>query len=149
MTTTTVSQEAVEVTQADRDAVAEFHRQSFKTLFTTTDADIDAGINRSYELLCQAFARHRQQAERGEAWRPIETAPKDGTVIDLWKLAQDGRHGKRIPDIKWDANRSFNGGIGRVAMSDAWVHADHGGEVWLAGGSFTHWQPLPTPPEAV
>lgn len=67
---TTVSQEAVEVTQADREAVAEFHRQSFKTLFTTTDADIDAGINRSYELLCQAFARHRQSAERGEvvAW---------------------------------------------------------------------------------
>lgn len=64
--TTTVSQEAVEVTQADREAVAEFHRQSFKTLFTTTDADIDAGINRSYELLCQAFARHRQSAERGE-----------------------------------------------------------------------------------
>ena len=63
---TTVSQEAVEVTQADRDAVAEFHRQSLKALFTTTDDDINAGINRAHEMLCQAFARHRQSAERGE-----------------------------------------------------------------------------------
>lgn len=49
----------VMVTQADRAAVAEFHRQSFEALFATTDADIDEGINRAHDLLCQAFARHR------------------------------------------------------------------------------------------
>lgn len=57
-------QDEVKVIQADERAVAEFHRQSFKTLFATTDADIDAGINRAHTLLCQAFARHRHQAER-------------------------------------------------------------------------------------
>jgi hypothetical protein len=49
----------VEVTQKDRDAVDEFHRQSFKALFET---DYEDGINRAHALLCQAFARHRTQA---------------------------------------------------------------------------------------
>lgn len=37
------------------------------------------------ETLAAEVARHRQQAERGEIWRPIETAPKDGT----WFLAYE------------------------------------------------------------
>jgi len=29
-------------------------------------------------------------------WQPIETAPKDGTVVDLWTI-----DGERIPDAFW------------------------------------------------
>lgn len=53
-----------EVTEEDREAVAAFHKQSFKALLGTTDAEIDAGINRAHTLLCQAFAAHRIAAER-------------------------------------------------------------------------------------
>ena len=89
-------------------------------------------------------------ARRAEAakWQDISTAPKDGTVVDLWKVAPDGRHGRRIADVRWDNNRSFNGGFARVALPDAWVHAAHRGEVYLDGGTFTHWRPLPEPPSA-
>lgn len=68
--TTTVSQEAreaeVTITQADRDAVYAFHRDSFRALFETTDEGSEDQLNRAHKLLCQAFARHRQSAERGE-----------------------------------------------------------------------------------
>lgn len=128
----TVSQEAreAEVTQADREAVAEFHRQSFKTLFTTTDADIDAGINRSYELLCQAFARHRQSAERGETWRPIDDCP-------MWELAivTDGENVAKAQKAECD----YGGFYWSIEPEDALE--------WEP----THWMPfdtLPTPPEA-
>lgn len=57
------TKELVEVVQADIDAVAAFHKASFRCLFETTDEDIDAGINRAHTLLCEAFARHRLSAE--------------------------------------------------------------------------------------
>jgi hypothetical protein len=82
---------------------------------------------------------------REDAWQPIETAPRDGTYVDLWEVARDRRHGKRIADVRWDRKRSFNGGIGRVAQPDAWCHR-HGGQVWFSGYAVTHWRPLPPPP---
>lgn len=51
-------------------------------------------------------------------WQPIETAPKDGTVIDLW-----------YPDF------------GRLA--DQWYDADDG---WFVAPNPTHWMPIPEPP---
>ena len=124
-------QDEVTVSQADERAVAEFHRQSFETLFATTDADIDAGINRAHTLLCQAFARHRHQAERETLarmeWRDIESAPKDGTRFLAW-----------CPYV------------GRVIMRIDGVHR----ETWAIdpsgrlGCNPTKWMPLPPAPEA-
>jgi len=57
--TDTPTNPAAVVEQVDIDAVASFHKQSFKALFETTDEEIDADINRAHALLCQAFARHR------------------------------------------------------------------------------------------
>lgn len=34
-------------------------------------------------------------------WQDIETAPKDGTLIDLWTL-----HGERVPDCFF--NKAYN-----------------------------------------
>lgn len=65
-----------EVTEEDREAVAAFHKQSFKALLETTDAEIDAGINRAHTLLCQAFARHRIAAERATRERVLEEAAR-------------------------------------------------------------------------
>lgn len=64
-------------------------------------------------------------------WLPIETAPKDGTTIDLWT-----KYLQRVADAKW--------------MNGRWV-------VWGTNGfespdweavfpEPTHWMPLPNPP---
>jgi len=67
----------------------------------------------------------RLRAER--EWRPIETAPKDGTRVLLWS--------------KWDA----------CAMTGAYLYrnAGVGHEGWYATGTSvapSHWMPLPEPP---
>lgn len=65
-------------------------------------------------------------------WRPIETAPKDGTRIDLWQ------HGHWITDAFWD-------------KGEGWWCVDSrysDGEPCLLAISPdpTHWRPLPAPP---
>lgn len=64
-------------------------------------------------------------------WKPIETAPKDGTPVDLWVL------GDRTADCTWNKTRKrwehwwgLDGGMGRSAVD----------------GEPTHWMPLPEPP---
>jgi len=75
-----------------------------------------------------------QPASVADGWRDIESAPKDGTEMDVWcKSALDGDDGGyRTPnawwcrsDMKW---RRY--GDERIA----WAHSP------------THWQPLPPPP---
>lgn len=86
-------------------------------------------------------------------WQPIETAPKDGTQVDLWIEGKDStvdfysasarkakgrpvRHG-RACDFKWmqkGPNRPYwypSHGLGYPLDSDLTV---------------THWMPLPAPP---
>lgn len=63
------------------------------------------------------------------AWQPIETAPKDGTIIDLW------RNGERLTGYRWKEqarNTGFFEGIpyGLSCVRDA-----------------SHWMPLPVPPQ--
>ncbi len=73
--------------------------------------------------------------EQRGGWRDIATAPKDGTIIDLWS------GDKRYADYGWNA------------AHDAWVRTER---MWR--GSHTvnarrfltdpasHWMPLPAPP---
>ena len=58
-------------------------------------------------------------------WQPIETAPRDGTYIDIWS-PRDGR----VTEVFWDTE------------GDDWVSLC---TVW--SGNPTHWMPLPEPPE--
>lgn len=59
-------------------------------------------------------------------WQPIETAPKDGTLV-----LTIGHPDTRIPSI-------FN------FKGKSW-----GPEIFLDGGYYpTHWMPLPKPPKA-
>jgi len=65
-------------------------------------------------------------------WQPIETAPKDGTVVDLWA---DGR----LANCLWERHLDDHW---RQQYSEA------------TGSSFgvsdllpTHWMPLPEPPQ--
>jgi hypothetical protein len=59
-----------------------------------------------------------------EGWKPIETAPKDGTVIDL----HHSKHG-RIRSMYWDTEDEF------------WIAEDE--DKFL-----THWISLPPPPQS-
>ena len=81
-------------------------------------------------------------------WLPIESAPKDGTIIDLWV------GGHRIPNCSWDEfapNQSTN-----FEIDGAWVHHRFDIPVdwrpWSGGygGEYppdpTHWMLPPDPP---
>jgi hypothetical protein len=61
-------------------------------------------------------------------WQPIETAPKDGTEVDLW-----------VPDDGRFTNCWFMDGI--------WLQTEDG-NTYSTGGAPTHWMPLPQPPQA-
>ena len=59
------------------------------------------------------------QATARAGWMPIETAPKDGTVIDLW-----------VPEF------------GR--LTNEWFDTEDNS--WCFPGKPTHWMPIPAPP---
>ena len=63
-------------------------------------------------------------------WQPIETAPRDGTVIDLWFA---GEWNRRMPDSCWSE------------ALKAWL-VDGRGCSYLDSPIITHWMPLPQSP---
>ena len=73
-------------------------------------------------------------------WRPIKTAPKDGTLVDIWgvnHLSYD-KHSHRMVNVKFGPVRDWMG-----QERDDWQHG--------RGEDFepTHWMPLPAPPKGV
>ena len=64
-------------------------------------------------------------------WGDISTAPKDGTLVDLWTS-----YGERVAGAKW------TNGVWREWALDGF---DSMGWVRLEGTA-THWMPLPPPP---
>ena len=83
-------------------------------------------------------------------WMPIESAPRDGRVIDLWV---SGDFARRLPDCFWGKPDHCCGEAGQYCDSE-WNSLPNG---WVdstlnepIGGDDapTHWQPLPPPPEA-
>lgn len=96
-----------------------------------TDAELIAALLDLHARSGKKWSVHKAPAARIEAltaggWRPIETAPKDGTPILAWA---------------WD-------GCGHVVI---WWD-DDGRRPWTSttGETFaedvTHWQPVPLPP---
>lgn len=75
-------------------------------------------------------------------WRPIDTAPRDGTLIEITALEDDGTPFEIWP-MRWDAelrNGLFPGAVGFWAAPDrsiTWNEDSFGGP--------THWRPLPKP----
>lgn len=66
-------------------------------------------------------------------WKPIETAPKDGTPIDLFIT-------RRWTDYVWDAE--VEGWTFAQDINNDWQDR----RTWPA--SFpTHWMPIPLPPQ--
>jgi hypothetical protein len=78
-------------------------------------------------------------------WQPIETAPRDGTEIDVWEYCHDPKwrpaehgieKGYRCTNIKW--------------LDSRWVEFDITWGDWIAlpneHYSVSHWMPIPKPP---
>jgi hypothetical protein len=74
-------------------------------------------------------------------WQPIETAPKDGTIVLLWAATED----------QWDDYDCGDEPLRRGAQVGR-ASTMQPGLWWMTGGvlkelhSPTHWMPLPTPP---
>lgn len=86
------------------------------------------------------------QVQDVAGWQSIETAPRDGTVIDLWHF-EFGRH----TGMYWGKEQHCCGEEGKYCDSE-W-HSDVDG--WIDGyqnqksseaEEFTHWMPLPAAP---
>lgn len=102
---------------------------------STAYMHVDAWNNRP---TVKAYARIEElEAELG-GWSPIFTAPKDGTLVDLWGInhLRHGKPGERIVNVRWGAVTNWMG-----QERDDWQHG--------RGEDFepTHWMPLPTPPQ--
>ena len=64
-------------------------------------------------------------------WKPIETAPKDGTIVDLWVGSE------RIADCYFEREAWRHWWIGGFDQMDS-VKID---------GEPSHWMQIPSPPE--
>ena len=70
-------------------------------------------------------------------WQPIETAPRDGTVVDLW--AEWNRGAVRVPNMRWTSSVKNPRIVG-------WFDNFYGHGSNYAEEQFTHWMPLPEAP---
>lgn len=69
-------------------------------------------------------------------WQPISTAPKDGTVIDLWVQWPEHNDARRTPDAHWSC-----------AVGEWQLGQYHAGQ-FVHRPMITHWMPEPAPPSA-
>jgi hypothetical protein len=83
------------------------------------------------------------------SWQPIETAPKDGTEIDVWHYCHDPKwrpdshgiaSGWRHTNVKWCKGNPPGWAEYNVEEAE-WIH--------LPDVMYTtsHWMPIPEPPE--
>ena len=76
-------------------------------------------------------------------WKPIATAPKDGTVFTAWAAHEDA-----YDDYEDALNEGEDANLARRAWPAKY---NYQGLLWLADGmdllkEATHWMPLPGPP---
>jgi hypothetical protein len=107
--------------------------------------DIAWGPDGDGIYLCPPCAYSHLEGEIPE-WQSIETAPKDGTEIDIWINPSTGGEGRRVANTWWCQH---------LLMWFAFHDMDN--PPMLQGmlcpqpikGIATHWMPLPDPPEEV
>jgi hypothetical protein len=82
-------------------------------------------------------------------WQPIDTAPRDGTEIDVWEYCHDPKwrprehgieHGMRLTNVRWG--------------KDGWEHLMDGMRGWgfyrcddNPYYTISHWLPILGPPQ--
>ena len=97
-------------------------------------------IDEAIENTCKAAQEHIELRENG-GWRLIESAPKDGTVIQA--IIQVKEHGKTKPSY-WQPKLKYAQGHWQANHAHGWF--DINMLEWIKKTP-THWQPLPQPPK--
>jgi hypothetical protein len=104
--------------------------------------DYEAGFQ--FEPLEQERKEARAALAAAEPrWQPIETAPRDGTTIDVWSSSNG-----RTPDVSWgDYWIPYWPGDDRSGKRHVgWRYRSHDDHDYYSAGEPTHWQPLQPPP---
>jgi hypothetical protein len=94
--------------------------------------------------------REARRALMTSEWRPIETAPKDGSEFDAWAVWLDTGKGERVPNVHW--GRGYIAFESERGELEGWLAAEWGidgceGLMDPQDQRLTHWQPLPAPPK--
>lgn len=85
-------------------------------------------------------------------WQPIETAPKDGTVILLLSIPDEMQRPARVAMGHWnpegdswvDEMGRFDGEAYELAQTGVW----NSGGGWFQPNEVSHWMPLPAIPSS-
>lgn len=84
-----------------------------------------------------------------QGWKPIETAPKDGTRIDVWSI--DGLRPHRETDVFW-GKPGHCCGENEGYCDDDWHRLKPGWvdsfDMSMKGMKLTHWRPIPGGPDS-
>lgn len=101
----------------------------------------------------QAEAYAAAKVREPQEWQPIETAPKDGSMILLGRAETEACGAVSVPGY-WQ--EGFDDGVDYMGVGDGFVDVNHqqfsGGRDWgpekyrYAPNQPTHWRPLPPPP---
>ena len=73
-------------------------------------------------------------------WQPIDTAPRDGTLIDVWAVSEDGKTQGRLTNVSWEEVSDWMGNV-----REDWFPTyrnPHQPKMVPA-----YWMPLPQPPK--
>lgn len=82
-------------------------------------------------------------------WRPIETAPKDGSEFDVWRAGPNGEEGERVADVRYKKVRIGISGKFQLRLTE-WAPDELGymrSQKIPYDHRVTHWMPKPPPPE--
>ena len=81
-------------------------------------------------------------------WQPIETAPKDGRLFDVWCGDESDGLGVRFTDVLMRGDKSGFGYVIHLKDGVTWQYLDARDEDSIfPHWTPTHWMPLPEPPK--
>ena len=124
--------EGVDYSYAMENASSDFHDDLRAALSEITHLRAELATAYSVRDAAEAQA-HAALVEVARKWRPIESAPKDGTRVLLYTAGGDGEDEDRtIAEGSWGKD---------PWMVNTWCM--EGGDFWPGA---THWRPLPAPP---
>ncbi len=120
-------------------------KEAFCTIVRESHRLLKRALGRADELLAantreveRRRAAERKAAEAAKGWRPIETAPKDGSFVFLWMVHANAQ---------FSSDPETDGWVAPVVAQ--WIEHNGGGWTWHGlCGCPTHWMPLPAAPGA-